>query len=111
MTLSLRAAALFALCLTLPACSSYKVLINQGNVVQAEKLAQLEPGMTPVQVEYLLGTPLLRSAIAPDRWDYVLQVRRDGQNLQERRVTVYFEEGHVARIEDTNAAEAEAEAS
>lgn len=92
----------FALCLLLfGGCSTYRVTVTQGNMVKQDRLTQLEPGMTPAQVEYLLGTPLLRSPIAPERWDYVLKMQRGAETLQERRVTVFFEEGVVARIEDT----------
>lgn len=84
-------------------CSTYyRVTINQGNVIEEERLEQVQNGMTPVQVEYLLGTPLVRSAIAPNRWDYVLHIQRGSEKLRERRVTVYFEEGVVARVEDTS---------
>lgn len=84
------------------ACSTYRVSVNQGNVIDEERLAKVEAGMTPVQVEYLLGTPLVRSAIAADRWDYVLHIRRGSETLRERRVTVFFESGLVARLEDTD---------
>lgn len=71
-------------------------------MVKPDRLAQLETGMTPEQVEYLLGTPLLRSAIAPERWDYVFKIQRGSDVLRERRVTVFFKDGVVANVEDTN---------
>lgn len=87
--------------LTLLGCSSYRVTVTQGNLVKNDRLEQLEPGMTPAQVEYLLGTPLLRSAVADDRWDYVLKIQRGADTLAQRRVTVFFTDGVVARVEDT----------
>ena len=89
--------------LLLSACTTFRVTIHQGNVVQEDKLAQLQPGMTPVQVEYLLGTPMLRSEITPHRWDYLLRITRGEDTLRDRRITVYFADGVVSRIEDTAA--------
>lgn len=86
----------------LGACSTYRVLVTQGNVVQTEKLEQLQLGMTPEQVEYLLGTPLLRSPVAENRWDYVYRTERGGALLYERRITVFFENGVVSNVEDTD---------
>lgn len=98
----LRPVSVFLCILALAGCSTYRVTVTQGNMVKPDRLAQLENGMTPAQVEYLLGTPLLRSTIAPDRWDYVFKIQRGSEVLRERRVTVFFEEGVVARVEDTN---------
>ena len=100
-------ALLLTLSLALSACGTYRVTVTQGNVVEEDRLAQLELGMTPVQVEYLLGTPLLRSPLTPQRWDYVLRVERGEETLRERRVTVYFAEGLVSAIEDTAAVDEE----
>ena len=94
---------LLLLSLLLSACSTFRVTIHQGNVVQEDKLAQLQPGMTPVQVEYLLGTPMLRSEITPNRWDYVLRITRGEATLRDRRITVYFADGLVSRVEDSAA--------
>ncbi len=98
----LRPASIFLCILTLAGCSTYRVTVTQGNMVKPDRLAQLENGMSPAQVEYLLGTPLLRSAIAPDRWDYVFKIQRGDDVLRERRVTVFFKDGVVASVEDTN---------
>lgn len=98
---ALRFSVFFVLALLLGGCSTYRVLVSQGNVVKADRLEQLKEGMTPEQVEYLLGTPLLRSPVAENRWDYIFRAERGGQVIQERRVTVFFEQGVVSRIEDT----------
>ncbi len=98
----LRSVSLLLCFLFVTGCSTYRVTVTQGNMVKPDRLAQLEPGMSPAQVEYLLGTPLLRSSIAPERWDYVLKVQRGTEVLRERRVTVFFEDGVVSKVEDTN---------
>src|SRR5690606_5183146 len=39
--------------------SPYRPDIQQGNFVSREMVSQLKPGMTPDQVRFVLGTPLL----------------------------------------------------
>lgn len=78
---------LLLLVLSLAACgwlSPYKQPIQQGNIYDAEQVEQLKVGMTPEQVTYLLGSPLLTSPNNPLVWDYLYQLRR-GVNLIERK--------------------------
>ena len=49
----------------------FKIDIQQGNIVDPEKVEQLQVGMTKEQVEFLMGTPLIADPFHPDRWDYV----------------------------------------
>lgn len=79
----------------------HKVSIQQGNYLEADQVAKVEPGMTRDQVKFLLGTPLADNPFAADRWDYVYFYRngRTGQVLR-REVIVYFENDRVSRIEN-----------
>jgi outer membrane protein assembly factor BamE len=78
----------------------YRIDIQQGNFLDPEKVAQLQPGMTRSQVRYLLGTPLASTPFGNNRWDYVYYFRRGhSSDAEERKVTVYFEEDRVTRIE------------
>ena len=89
--------------LLVTACSSpvYKLSINQGNYVDDKKLAQVETGMSAEQVLYLLGTPLVVDEFQPDRWDYVSFVRAGDGSEHRRVVSLYFDAGRLARIEDS----------
>lgn len=69
----------------------YRLAIPQGNVVSEEMLAKLKPGMTRTQVKFVLGTPLVRDAFHPDRWDYFYSMQKNGKTVEQRRVTVIFE--------------------
>ncbi len=90
------------LTLLLCACSPvYKLSTSQGNVLDQTKLAQLEIGMTPEQVLYLIGTPLVVNEFNPARWDYVSYFRSGEGKERKRAVTIFFESGRVARISDT----------
>lgn len=77
----------------------YKIDILQGNVVVREQVQALQPGMPREQVQAVLGTPLVASVFHADRWDYVFTFKRQGQEPQMRRVTVFFDGNALARIE------------
>ncbi len=88
--------------LSLAGCSVpqlYKLEIQQGNYITEDMTARLKPGMTRNQVRFLLGTPLLVDVFHVNRWEYLYRTSRDGQVLEDRRFTVYFEGDSVTRFE------------
>ena len=98
-----------ALCLgLLGACSSvpripgitpYRIDIQQGNYISSEMVAQLKPGMSKEQVRLALGTPLLTDIFHADRWDYVYWYERAGAKPEQRKLTVFFEDGKLTRLD------------
>ena len=56
----------FALILT--SCSIHKIDIQQGNVIEVDKVDQLALGMTTKQVRFLLGSPAIHDPFHRDRW-------------------------------------------
>lgn len=101
--------ALALLALTVSGCHFlrvYKADLDQGNVVTREMVDKLKTGMTPSQVRYVLGTPLVTDTLNPRRWDYVYDyvpgtyARKAGlPEVNNRHLTVWFENGVLARIE------------
>lgn len=77
----------------------YKIDIVQGNFVSREQASALQTGMSRNQVKNILGTPLLTSIFHADRWDYVFTFKRQGLAPQSRRVSVFFKDDVLARIE------------
>lgn len=75
----------------------YRPLVVQGNVITQESVDKLKPGMSRKQVEFAMGTPLLRDVFHDDRWDYYYGIGI-GELELEKRVTVYFEEDKLVRI-------------
>lgn len=70
----------------------YKIDIQQGNVVTAEQLKQLQRGMTKREVRYLLGTPLVVDPFHNDRWEYYYSFRAgNSRRAEHRRITVVFD--------------------
>lgn len=105
----LSGALLAAIILVLGACV-YKLDIQQGNILEREKVAQIKTGMTKRQVRYILGTPLIIDTFNQDRWDYYYSLKdyspenRDGTFHQER-LTLFFEKGQVSKIDNELAAD------
>ena len=86
----------------------YKVEVVQGNSVSREQVSQLKNGMSRDQVGDILGTPLLVSLFHADRWEYGFLMRRPGVEVQSRKLTVFFENDKLSKVEgDTMPSEAE----
>ena len=77
----------------------YKVDVVQGNFVSREQVEALQPGMGRQQVREILGTPLVTSLFHADRWEYVFTIKRPGQDLQTRKLTVFFKGDALERSE------------
>jgi outer membrane protein assembly factor BamE len=83
----------------------YRIDVQQGNFVSRETVAQLKEGMqrkegvTPDQVRFVLGTPLLMDIFHADRWDYLFRLKKRSGEIISSRVTVFFKDGRLARIE------------
>jgi outer membrane protein assembly factor BamE len=99
---------ILGLLLLVAACAKltpYRMEIQQGNYVTPEMVAQLSPGLTRDQVRFVLGTPLVSDIFHEDRWDYVF-VRQPAnrQEIEYRRIAVFFQEGRLKRVEGDAAA-------
>jgi outer membrane protein assembly factor BamE len=77
----------------------YRMDVLQGNVVTREQVQVLQVGMAREQVRNVLGTPLLASVFHANRWDYVFTFQRQGQEPQQRRVSVFFRGDAMERVE------------
>ncbi|MCO4094388.1 MAG: outer membrane protein assembly factor BamE [Acidovorax sp.] len=77
----------------------YRIDVVQGNFVSSEQVAALQPGMGRQQVREILGTPLVTSLFHADRWEYVFTLKRPGQELQTRKLTVFFKGDAMDRAE------------
>jgi outer membrane protein assembly factor BamE len=76
----------------------YKIDVQQGNVVDQEMLAQLEPGMDKNKVKLIMGTPLVTDAFHQDRWDYIYTFQEGGGERVERHIVLQFKDGLLEKI-------------
>lgn len=78
----------------------YRMPIQQGNILNPDQVQQIQVGMTRTQVSYVLGTPMVPPSFNNDRWDYYLLIKdRRLQAPVQQRMTIWFEDEKVARIE------------
>ena len=77
----------------------YKIDIPQGNIVSQEMVNQLERGMDKQRVIYVMGTPLLTDVFHQNRWDYVYSFKPGGGERTQRRISLYFENERLVRVE------------
>ncbi len=93
-----------SLMLFLSACSSwefpgvYRLDIDQGNIVTQEMVDQLELGMSRSQVEYVMGSPLIKDSFNPDRWDYIYRLRKNGNPAENHTLSAYFNGDTLVKI-------------
>lgn len=102
MTHALRLPLLALLAIATAGCL-YRMEVQQGNVLEESQVSQLETGMTRSQVLYLLGTPMVPDGFNTDRWDYYHYIDTGTGLRQTRRLTVWFNDGVVERIDDDRA--------
>lgn len=84
-----------ALLLSLSGCAvvdwmTYKLPVQQGNIIEQKDVDKLKPGMTRDQVIFVLGEPLARSSFESGRWEYTLATRNGRGETSSKRLTVVF---------------------
>jgi outer membrane protein assembly factor BamE len=77
----------------------YRLPIEQGNIITQEMVDQLKPGMSRSQVEYIMGSSVIKDSFNPDRWDYVYTLRRGDLSREQKNLTVFFEDDKMAYFE------------
>jgi len=77
----------------------YKVDVYQGNLLEPEAVAQLEPGMTKRQVALLIGSPSVQDPFHQQRWDYLSSMSKDGGEPEIKNLVLHFEGDVLARVE------------
>lgn len=77
----------------------YRIDVRQGNYVTPEMVAQLKTGMSPDQVRFVLGTPLVVDPFHRNRWDYFYRFKPGRGEATEHRLTVLFDNGVLAELQ------------
>lgn len=98
----IRLALLLTLSLTVTGCGKllYRQDIQQGNLVEQKDVNALKPGMTKRQVTLIMGGPALGTPFHENRWSYVRSDFRGETGEREvKRLTLFFDNGVLIRIE------------
>ncbi|MDD5214997.1 MAG: outer membrane protein assembly factor BamE [Methylococcales bacterium] len=77
----------------------YKIDVNQGNVIDQAMIDQLRPNMTKRQVLYIMGSPMLVDFFHQNRWDYVYSSKKGGEDLEQKTVSIFFENEQLKNIQ------------
>ncbi|MDF1822635.1 MAG: outer membrane protein assembly factor BamE [Alcanivoracaceae bacterium] len=77
----------------------YRIDIPQGNFVTEEMLGDLESGMTPEQVEYVLGVPTLIDPFTADTWFYLMTYEPGKGETVTQQIVVHFAGGAYSHYE------------
>jgi len=75
-------------------------VMHQGNVLKPGLVAAIQEGDSRFHVESLLGTPLLRDDLHPNRSIYVESYKNPdtGESFQHRVIIIYSQNARVASI-------------
>ena len=79
----------------------YRSGIIQGGQIEDRAIKRVEVGMDRDQVRRLLGTPMVQDTYHPDRWDYIYYSLNMTNSKTPERITIFFENGRVTKIENT----------
>jgi len=96
----------FFLCLglaiTLTHCSTYdfsRRIVEQGNLLPQNKIERLHIGMSKQDAAILMGTSLLSPLFNNNRWDYVYTLKKGGNAMDIRRLSLYFRGNSLIKID------------
>ncbi|HEX5277906.1 MAG TPA: outer membrane protein assembly factor BamE [Fluviicoccus sp.] len=84
----------------------YTIDLPQGNPISRETASKLKTGMTPAQVRYVLGSPMVSDPLNSDRWDYIYTfkpgtyARQAGvKPVTRQHLVLRFTDGRLSAIE------------
>jgi len=79
----------------------HKIEIQQGNLITPEMREKIKLGMSESRVRSILGTPLITDPFHANRWDYVYILYHEGKLVDKQRLTLYFTDAHLSRLDDS----------
>lgn len=87
------------LALLLTACKPYEMDIPQGKALSPQQVSQIKLGMSKEAVLRNLGVPLQgASAYDINRLDYIVTMQKNGGDITENRLSIYFKNDVVKEI-------------
>jgi outer membrane protein assembly factor BamE len=75
-----------------------KINIEQGNVLEPEKVNKIHTGMTENQVKDILGSPVLLNTFNDNRVDYVYTMKQGHGSMSEKYITLTFRQNRLQTI-------------
>ncbi len=79
----------------------YRINIDQGNSITIKQLEQLELGMTRNEVQFLMGTPLIKDPFHANRWDYIYSPNAThGSRAKKNHLSLLFSDNTLVEINE-----------
>lgn len=78
---------------------AYKPDVQQGNTLDDKQVSQLKVGMTRQQVEFIMGTALLKDPFHKNRWDYIYTYAKGHAKAERRLLTLHFKDDRLSNID------------
>jgi len=75
---------------------SYTISINQGQLIDEEKLNKIDTGLSKDQVLYLLGKPSTTNPFVSDQWNYLYFNNSNQKEI--KKLVIYFKNEKVFKI-------------
>jgi outer membrane protein assembly factor BamE len=76
----------------------YRIPVPQGNILSAQTVSKVRPGMSPSQVITILGTPVLNNVFVNNELAYVYTFKQGTKHMYQKRVIVYFRNNRVTHV-------------
>jgi len=72
------------------ACTLHKIDVQQGNIVTTDMVNQLKAGMSPKQVRFIMGTPLIIDTFNPNHWIYLYYLHGGDGHIKQYHLNIEF---------------------
>ena len=95
---NLKVSTAFLLIFLISSCSSfsfYNVPVNQGNIFEEEDIEKLQVGQSMDQVQFILGSPMIKDPFHSNRWDYLNLITVGDEKIVEKKLVVIFDDKNL----------------